>query len=255
MAMTTMGAFCWYELRTTAPDAARAFYAEITGWQVEPSGKSSIFHVGKHRVGGLLELPERARARGAPAHWLGHIYVLDVDASVNRMVALGAQVLGPVQQSPDGRRVAILRDPQGAVVALSSRGDDCSREGIAWHELHTTDSEQAWSTYAELFGWQATEAMDLGPDVGRYQMFSWAPGEPSVGGMASTARAPHIHTHWLFYLRVADIDVSLAKVRSLGGVVVNGPMQVPGGDRVAGCEDPQGAAFALHQCVKTPATP
>ncbi|MCI0574372.1 MAG: VOC family protein [Myxococcaceae bacterium] len=241
------GEFCWYELRTTVPVAARAFYAEVAGWQVEQSGESSIFRLGKDPVGRLVELPERARARGAPAHWLGHVCVDDVDASVQRMVALGGQQLGPVQQAVDGGRVAVIRDPQGAVLALSSRRDVWSRGGVAWHELHTTDREQAWSTYAELFGWKATETLSLGPEVGPYQMFSWAGAERSVGAMASTARAPHVHTHWLFYLTVADLDGALAKLRALGGRVLNGPMQVRGGDRVAQCEDPQGAAFALHQ--------
>ncbi len=248
-AMSTLGAFCWYELRTTDPSAARAFYAEVAGWQIEPSGQSGIFHAGKQPVGGLSELPERARARGAPAHWLGHIGVLDVGASVDRMVAQGAQVLGP-QQAGDGGRVAILRDPQGAVLALSSRGDESSRGGVAWHELHTTDHEKAWSTYSEIFGWRATEALDLGPGIGQYQMFSWAEADRSVGAMASTASAPHIHTHWLFYLTVVDLDVSIAKVRSLGGTVVNGPVRFRGGDRAAGCEDGQGAAFALYQYAK-----
>ncbi len=32
-----------------------------------------------------------------------------------------------------------------------------------------------------------------------------------------------------------------------GGQVLNGPMEIPGGDRIAQCLDPQGAAFALHQ--------
>jgi hypothetical protein len=246
--MSTLHSFCWYELRTTDPNAARAFYAEIAGWQA--SGQPGLFHVGKHRVGGLLELPERARLLGAPAHWLGHIAVVDVDASAQRLAALGAQVLGPVQQAEKGGRVAILRDPQGAVVALSSREDVGSREGIAWHELHTTDHEKAWSTYADLFGWQATEALDLGPGLGHYQMFSWASGDRNVGGMVSSARAPHIHTHWLFYLTVADLDASLAKARSLGGVVLNGPTQVRGGHRIAQLEDPQGAAFGLYQYAR-----
>jgi hypothetical protein len=241
--MSTLHSFCWYELRTTDPNAARAFYAEIAGWQVDRSGQ--LFHAGKHPVGGLLELPERARALGAPAHWLGHIAVANVDATAQQMVALGAQVLGPGQQA--GGRVAVLRDPQGAVLALSSRGDAGSREGIAWHELHTTDHEKAWSTYADLFGWQATEALDLGPALGQYQMFSWASGDRSAGGMVSSARAPHIHTHWLFYLTVTDLDASLAKARSLGGAVLNGPTPIRSGDRIAQLEDPQGAAFGLYQ--------
>jgi predicted enzyme related to lactoylglutathione lyase len=47
-------------------------------------------------------------------------------------------------------------------------------------------------------------------------------------------------------VRVADLDESVKQCSRLGGKVLNGPMDVPGGDRVAQCFDPQGAAFALH---------
>jgi len=36
------------------------------------------------------------------------------------------------------------------------------------------------------------------------------------------------------------------KVKAGGGKVVNGPMEVPGGDTIAQCVDPQGAMFAVH---------
>ena len=67
-----------------------------------------------------------------------------------------------------------------------------------------------------------------------------------MGAMANMARLPDVHTHWLFYLSVEDLNAALEKTRSLGGVVINGPMVVPGGGRVAQCEDSQGAAFALR---------
>jgi predicted enzyme related to lactoylglutathione lyase len=35
-------------------------------------------------------------------------------------------------------------------------------------------------------------------------------------------------------------------VKENGGTVINGPMDVPGGDRIAQSPDPQGAAFAIH---------
>lgn len=243
--------FSWYELRTTDLSAARSFYAEVVGLQAERSGEASVFYSGEHPVGGLVNLPERARAKGAPPHWLGHVAVHDVDASARRFVAFGGQILTTVQAA-DGNRVIVLRDPQGAVLALSSQRSVRSRGAVAWHELHATDREQAWRTYATLFGWKATEILHPGPEVGPYQMFSWDGAEHSVGGMASTARAPHIHTHWLFYFTVEDVDDALASVRSLGGVVVNGPRQAPGGARVALCDDPQGAAFALHQHARKP---
>jgi hypothetical protein len=43
------------------------------------------------------------------------------------------------------------------------------------------------------------------------------------------------------------LDAALTRVRDGGGQVLNGPKEVPGGDRIAQCVDPQGAAFALHE--------
>jgi len=53
--------------------------------------------------------------------------------------------------------------------------------------------------------------------------------------------------HWLLYAKVPDIQASLTGVRAGGGQVLNGPMEIPGGDLIAQILDPQGAAFALHQ--------
>ena len=50
---------------------------------------------------------------------------------------------------------------------------------------------------------------------------------------------------WLYYFDVADLDAALERVKAGGGQVVNGPMPVPDGGRVAHCSDPQGAMFAL----------
>jgi uncharacterized protein len=247
--VTTLRTFVSYNLRTTDMEAAQAFYTALFGWQLRQSGASRAFFAGEQRVGELVPLPERARAQGAPAHWLGHIGVEDVEATAQRLVTLGGQPLGPVQQRGDGVRVAALKDAQGAVFALSSEPSHGPSRVVAWHELNTTDREQAARSYAELFGWRTTESADLGPVLGGYQMFTWHAAGRSVGGMVDSARLPGVHTHWLFYFPVEDVDAAVARVRALGGSVGNGPMTVPGGDRVAQCEDPQGAAFALRQSV------
>mgnify|MGYP003352593281 CR=1 FL=1 len=39
---------------------------------------------------------------------------------------------------------------------------------------------------------------------------------------------------------------TIEAVKKGGGAVLNGPMDVPGGVRIANCMDPQGAAFSLH---------
>ena len=51
---------------------------------------------------------------------------------------------------------------------------------------------------------------------------------------------------WLPYVRVPDAQVTAAKVAERGGTILNGPMEVPGGDLITQCRDPQGAAFAVH---------
>ena len=47
-------------------------------------------------------------------------------------------------------------------------------------------------------------------------------------------------------VRVNDVNATVPRVKEQGGQVLNGPMEVPGGDLIAQCLDPQGAAFAIH---------
>ena len=60
----------------------------------------------------------------------------------------------------------------------------------------------------------------------------------------------HLPTAWLLYFRVPDVHAAAGRVKANGGAVVNGPMEVPGGDWIVQCTDPQGAAFALHSTKK-----
>jgi len=234
--------FGWYELRTTDVTAAQAFYADV----LEVRGSQGLLYASDQPVASISPLPERAAARGAPAHWLGHVGVGDVDGAAQRMVAAGGELLGPVRRAPEGDLLAIVRDPLGAVLALSSKREPCS-PAVAWHELHTREREQAWSLYAEIFGWHLTETLDLGLEAGPYQMFAWDAASPSVGAMLDSARLPGIHTHWLFYFSVGDLEAALARVRSRGGRIAQGPPSAPGSDRIAYIEDPQGAAFGLRE--------
>jgi hypothetical protein len=69
----------------------------------------------------------------------------------------------------------------------------------------------------------------------------------TLGGMFEKPADMPAPSHWMLYIRVADINTSVEVVKANGGQIVNGPMEVPGGDWVVNCVDPQGAFFALHQ--------
>ena len=56
----------------------------------------------------------------------------------------------------------------------------------------------------------------------------------------------NVPPHWQIYFRVPDVDAAVERVNAAGGKILNGPMDVPDGDRVLNAMDPQGAAFGLH---------
>jgi hypothetical protein len=257
MAEPWHGRFAWYELMTTDPAAAEAFYTEVVGWQTQPfpglEEPYTTWMSGPQPVGGLMALPEEAKAGGAPPNWLTYVAVESADATVARAQGLGARLeVGP-RDIPAVGRFAVLADPQGAVFAILQPADP-GQYGpeivpapleISWRELATTDPVAATAFYTTLFGWEKQNANDMGEPVGVYQEFG-RPGLPLGGIYRKPADMP-FPPFWLVYARVADIEASLATVRENGGTVLMGPMEIPGGDRIAQILDPQGAAFALHQ--------
>ena len=58
---------------------------------------------------------------------------------------------------------------------------------------------------------------------------------------------PGMSPHWLSYVRVKDVDEATNAAKAGGGRIVNGPMEVPGGDWIAQCLDAAGGIFAVHQ--------
>ncbi|MDB4933367.1 MAG: hypothetical protein JWP87_339 [Labilithrix sp.] len=115
-----------------------------------------------------------------------------------------------------------------------------------WHQLHTRDRARGWELYGERFGWTKT-AIDDAPSVeDGHLSFAYAGSREAVGSMASTARLPGVHTHWLYYFRVPDLDDAALAVKANGGVVA-AVATLPNGHRIAPCDDPQGAAFGLMQ--------
>jgi predicted enzyme related to lactoylglutathione lyase len=226
--------FSKYQLQTTDVAAARTFYPAVLGrsiWGLELS---------------VAPLSKRARMRGAPPHWLGHIGVEDVPATVERITTTGGLQLGPSLPDSDGSPRAVIRDPFGVVLAVTGDRTAPPPDIVAWHVMHTRDQDRAFDWYSALFQWKPKEALDLGPEMGRHQLFAWDRSGTSAGSIANTARLPAVHPQWLFFFRVPDLGGALDLVRARGGVTLP-PMVASTGDLLAPCDDPQGAAFGLYQ--------
>lgn len=250
--MAANGGFVWYELMTTDPQGAKAFYSDVLGWKLASSqgGNYEMWQVGDRQVGGLMQLPEMARKAGAPPHWLGYVWVDSVDTTAEQAQRLGGRVMMPGTDIPNVGRFAVLADPQGAVFAVFSSpqemGGPQGPGPIAWHELNTTDFKAAWSFYSELFGWKNTDTMNMGPELGDYFMFDVANGNGmSMGGMSNAAKMMNAPPHWLYYAAVDALEPAVERIKKGGGKILNGPMEVPGGGRIVQAQDPQGGYFAL----------
>lgn len=226
--------FSYYTLRTSDPDRAERFYADVLGDSFWGSGIR------------VAPLPERARALGVPSHWLGHVCVSDLDTMSQTLIAGGSEPLGPTQTSADGDRRAILRDPFGAVIGLTNEAPLATRDRVALHVHHSEDEERASQVYRTWFGWSEADRSDLGLELGRHRMFAWQVGGRPAGIFTNLATLPHVHTQWLFCLRVPDFDAAIDRVRARGGLALE-PVRTAQGGRITGGDDPQGAAFALYE--------
>jgi predicted enzyme related to lactoylglutathione lyase len=86
--------------------------------------------------------------------------------------------------------------------------------------------------------------MDMGPDLGVYQMYGR--GGAPLGGIYNKPKNAPGPSAWLPYIRVTDARTTPAATKKGGGQVINGPLEVPGGDWITMALDPQGAPFATH---------
>jgi predicted enzyme related to lactoylglutathione lyase len=256
MADLLHGRFVWSELTTTDPKAAEGFYKSVVGWTSEPFPGAgmpyTIWKVGDKGIGGMMAITPEMKAAGVPPNWVFYVGVHDADAAAARAKSLGGRIEVPPSDIPDVGRFAILSDPQGAHFAIlqpqgpSPSGPDAAPTvgEISWRELATTDLQAAMSFYSALFGWEMLKPNDMGP-LGIYQEFGRF--GRSQGGIYRKPAEMPFPPHWLLYASVRDLNAAVATVKSHGGTVLNGPMEVPGGDLIAQIMDPQGAAFALHQ--------
>lgn len=246
----------WHELMTIDTAAGAEFYSKLLGLKAEawadPAMNYTMFSSASGGMGGVAELPAEARAMGAPPHWMGVVGVASAANTIARAAELGGTLVAGPMPVPGVGIYAVLADPTGA--AFSIMQSDSADSGptpdpkdlgrVSWNELWSSDPEKAWAFYSELFGWVETGTMDMGPG-GLYRMYGTTREGQSLGGLAQKMPEQPVSA-WAFYFNVANADAALQAATGLGGKPVMGPMDVPGGGRIAMAVDPQGAHFAVY---------
>jgi predicted enzyme related to lactoylglutathione lyase len=114
------GTLIWNELVADDPEKLSPFYAsllEIEMKDMEGMPEYKLFTVEGNSVAGIFKKTEQLQ--GLPSHWSIYFAVEDCDATVEKTISLGGEIVKPAADTPMGR-FAVLKDPQGAVFQVIS---------------------------------------------------------------------------------------------------------------------------------------
>jgi len=249
------GTFSWVDLGTDDPEAAKAFYVALFGWQTQdvPMGTGGPYTMCMLGDGVVAAVYGREAAQGpsgpqsgglGPPAWLSYVTVADADATVAGARAAGALSAQDAFDVFDAGRMAVLQDPTGAHFAVWQPGTSIGATlvnvagALCLNQLNTSDPERAAAFYTDVFGWRIEQ---VGTEPAPYWGIWNGPGL-NGGMMALPPDAPA--SHWLLYFATDDINATAARAGELGGRVLVPPVAVPGG-RIAVAMDPTGATFGL----------
>jgi predicted enzyme related to lactoylglutathione lyase len=245
---TLPGKFVWHNLITPDAEAARDFYSAVFGWELETMAGGAYTTV-SHRGRALGGIVDASKQQNPPRSgvWLAGVSVPNVDDTLSRAVGAGAkQILAPTDISEVGR-IAVIIDPDGAVLQLvdSKGGDPPDAPALEntwlWHEMISNDPGASAEFYRSLLGYEVTA---LGDDDPSYRLLS-REGVPRAGILEN----PFEDTRpaWVPYIRVENPSALLPKVEANGGRVIIQPSEKLRAGTVALILDPSGAPIALQK--------
>ena len=112
--VNTPGALCWNQLYTRGPEAVKAFYSALLGWDFLEDETGSFMIQNQGRMNGnIITITEDMG--DMPSMWLPYFSVVDIEAAAERVKALGGAVhMGPLDVGGDIGRFLLFTDPQGA---------------------------------------------------------------------------------------------------------------------------------------------
>jgi predicted enzyme related to lactoylglutathione lyase len=240
------GRFVWHELVTPDVEAARRFYGELVGWQIDTPARDAsqpYAYLTKNgqRVGGVVLRP----GPHVPPHVLGFVSVLDVEGTLDRARERRGALLVPPMQTQFGR-AAVVQDPQGASLGVCRAADGDAAESrrsevgtFAWDQLNTSDAETACRFYTNVFAWQRE------PVPSKRDLSAFTHGGKPLAGLLQAPQGTF--AQWLAYLSVERLERARVLVKQLGGAVMVESVELAGTGQACVIQDNVGTILALFE--------
>jgi predicted enzyme related to lactoylglutathione lyase len=251
------GKVVWHDLLTDTPAASRAFYAELFGWQFEniplPGVNYTLIRHQGEVIGGMVD-QTRLPTEADISQWVTVVSVAGIEAATASVRAAGGTVFTPPTDLGERGVIAVVADPQGAVLALlETAGDPVDRPGVPapgrflWDELWTADPVAAAEFYQTLAPYEVRRETVSWPEASVDYQLLRSGGELRAGIRGNPFAG--LKPMWVNYLRIADgaaLEELLSRVEPLGGKVLVPAVAHPAGGMVALIAGPSGAGIALQ---------
>ncbi len=245
------GRWVWAELFADNVDTEKAFYREVFGWQFESRGTGTntytLVRVDGRPIAGIVHYAKPAGAERS-ARWLPFMSVPDVARAAEEATASGGKVVIPPKILPGRGESSVLADPEGAFfgVVHTDAGDPPDMfppyNTWIWLELWAKDDSAMADFYRPIGAYTVTRRE--GPKD-RTELHLVAGGFPRAGILE--LKHKERPTTWLPYVRVKDLQKTVASVTRAGGRVVVEPSPEVRNGTVAVFLDPLGAAVAAAE--------
>jgi uncharacterized protein len=244
-----IGAPCWVDLTTSDTERSRAFYCQLFGWTAEDPAQEfgGYFNFTKDgaRVAGCMA---NQPSMEMPDVWSVYLAADDARKAVDAAVGHGGQVLVHAMDVADLGTMAVVNDPDGAVIGIWQPGRHQGFEihgepgTPSWFELHTRDYQATVAFYRDVFGWDT----HVVSDTPEFRYTTHRHGQNWLAGImdASDFLPDSVPAHWSVYFGVDDTDAALTKITELGGSILTAAQDTPYG-RLATAADPTGTPFKL----------
>lgn len=261
------GKIIWHDLITDKPAQTKKFYQELFGWQFEELtlagglfGKINYTLI-RHNdklIGGMID-QTKLQVKKDISQWVVLMSVKDINKAVDEVKDSGGTVFAPATDLGDRGKIAIVADPQGALLGFlqTKQGDPEDGKVIVegdflWNELWTKNVGKATEFYQRIAEYNVDDRTveSAKADDKNYRLLK-TNNKPRVGILANPVK--NLDPIWVSYLRVKDaksLDALVAKVESLKGEILLAPQDRAIGGRVALIAGPSGAGIALQTWPK-----
>lgn len=233
----------WLELTTTDFATSVAFYSGLFGWTSDATPETldggTTMHLGSDRVARIVPMPEDG--------WVVYLRTDDIVATATAIPAHGGRVELAPSAVGDLAIMAIATDPSGARVGFwePERHPGFDAEDVpgapTWFELHTFDFAAAVPFYEKVASWRP---VSMGDSDGFRMVSNGEPGIAEAGIFDASRDDLTESSMWMPYFAVEDADGAAARVRELGGSLLDEIVDTPFG-RLVHATDPLGTLFTI----------